>query len=145
MANYFNALDDEHLALLPQELQNSDRVEEVAARVEAEVLKHYEVWSYTKLVTHWVDLGDYYWMALRGYAVDADDCTDARFKEALKHTIADVIAWRLQQDPENALLTSVSTGIGTSKSFREDANSPFPSRWTWRMANHDVRIRSFLA
>lgn len=81
---------------------------------------------------------------LRGYKVDASHANvDPNLKLALKRTIAEVIAWRLNQwTVIEAGMQSVSGqegGVPKSKSFRPGAEEAFPPDWTRRLYPYDSR------
>lgn len=72
---------------------------------------------------------------LRGYKQDASDpSTDPNLRQALKLTIAEVIAWRLAQwisiEPGVAATAGTDGQIPKSKTFRPTAEDRYPPDWT---------------
>ena len=84
---------------------------------------------------------------LKGYKVDSADANvDPNLKLALKRTIAEVIAWRLNQwsgniEPGVAMSTGTDGSVPKSKSFRPTAEDIFPPGWDRWLRPYDTTQR----
>jgi hypothetical protein len=132
MATYFDWTEDEHLSLLPRGMRDFEDLESVSARAEAQVLMHYTVstiapqgmfgtFKYVSTFTNTPEgattIGNDQAVCLRGYAVDADDCTNAALKIALRRAIADQMRWLRARDEREAGVSGESKGKASSKQY----------------------------
>lgn len=83
MANYFNPSNEDDLKLLHSSVRTSAELENVASRVERQIINFYTI-DLRAVATPTT-------VALDGYEIDADDATNP-FKADFKQTIADVIS-----------------------------------------------------
>lgn len=146
MTAFFVVTDTACAALITRVVRDHDDIASVAADAEADVIGHYtRQYPSAEYVNQFYvgagyNKGNDVYVALRGFNPDADLVTDLELKRALQRTIAEVINWRLVRYGENPLLSSVSTAIGVSKSYRADASSMFPpTLWSRRLKEWDLR------
>lgn len=154
MATYFDPTNPDHVALLPKTLRTAADLASVAARVEEETIAWYReyhadgLYTYVPLLEGTLpdayDEGDYYFICLRGFTPNADDCTNLNLVKALRATIADGIAHRLLQSKENPLVTSIAGSKTQSKTMRPDAATKWPEDWGWRLLPYDSRRGTYL-
>lgn len=81
---------------------------------------------------------------LSGYKVDASNAAvDPNLRLALKRTIAEVIAWRLNQwksiEPGVASTSGTDAGAPKSRVFRATAEDRYPPDWTRWLYAYDSR------
>jgi len=81
---------------------------------------------------------------LRGYKVNSQDPNvDQNLYFALKRTIAEVIAWRLNQwkaiEPGVSSTSGTDAGTPKSKTFRATAEDKYPPDWTRWLYAYDSR------
>lgn len=156
MAVYFDHTDPADVALLPVPLRTSKDLEDVAPLCEQDVILHFArrqpdlrfsvvdalagaaagrapatfVWTSRGKAT---DLGNGVLVYLAGYTVDSEDVTcDANLRMALKREIAEVVRWRLYQAQREVAVTGSGGQGGVTKSYRPEADDPFPpwfGRW----------------
>lgn len=145
MTTYFDATQEADRALLPQAQRGYQDMANIAPLVEADVIALYtdvpQPGSYEpgapnaqvnenpgediSTSSTGVQLRVY----LKGYKVDAS-LADANLRLALKRTIAEVIAWRIQQRVGGEPGLQSASGDGSkSKGFRERAEDAFPVDW----------------
>jgi hypothetical protein len=146
MATYFDATEPADLALLPEALRDHTDLANVAARVEAEVIAWFTVSTYrgTDVDTAaWtldpaaVEVADFHYVCLRGYAVDSDDADEELF-EALRQEVARVLAHRLFQTKREPGLRFAIEG-NLQKQYRADAEDLWPKPFPFRLRLYDVR------
>lgn len=145
MAPYFEAQQgSEDLNLLPTWLRDSKQLPSLTVRLEAEIVAHFTMSDYDAPAYGWVLVGahwvmtdgplagmvklqDNLYVALRGYAVDADDvlAADSFFKTAMKREIVDAVLWRIQAEKKDPGVSEESDGT-TSRKYRDHAQEPFP-------------------
>lgn len=132
MSTYFDYTDDEHLLLLPRGARDAEDLESLAARAEALVIRHYTIstigpqgmfgtFKYVSTFTNTPEgattVDDDQAVCLRGFAVDADDCTNAALKVALRRAIADQIRWLRARDAREPDVAGESKGRASSKQY----------------------------
>lgn len=152
MAQYFDY--GQHKTLVPAPLRLRQReIIDLAPCVEAEII---ESFTRSEPPPFYGDPGEasseFYtassppaaqvqrYVYLLRYTVDADDCIDAGFKEAMADCVARVVAWRLHQQEINPLLAAES-GAGASEQIAgEIAHRPFPPGYPFRLKHYDTRV-----
>ena len=147
MASYFNATNTAHLALLTRSVRAHQDLATEAAKAERDVIMFYtlrqapyEMYTSQFTLSRGYPKGNGVYVCLEGFDPDADVVDDEELVVALRDTIADVLAWRLTKYAESPLLGSVSTAVGSSKTFLENATADFPPRdWCWRLQRWDLR------
>jgi hypothetical protein len=149
VAAFFNATSTAHLALIAKPVRSHDDLATVAAQVERDVIAHYtqrhpgaQSYSSHFYLGRGYHKGNGFYVLLEGFNPDSDAVTDTDLKQALIDTIADVITWRLAKRGEAGamgILDSISTAIGVSKSFDDDAKEPFPpGQWDFRLQDWQI-------
>lgn len=164
MASYFDATNDEDVALLPKKLQDDENLALLAARSEAEVIAQYTVNVYTPIPiglgytaigqvpydlgpnTAAVKVAPFIYVCLRGYAVDptAADGYAAAIANAsglylaLKREIAGVVTYRITQNKHETGLVMENDGT-KQRMYRQDAEDQWPRRFGFWLRDFDVR------
>lgn len=147
MASYFDATSTAHLALLTRSVRSHQDLATEAAKAERDVIMYYtvrqapiEMYTSQFTLSRGYPKGNGVYVCLEGFDPDADNVDDAELVTALRDTIADVLTWRLSKYGESPLISGVSTAVGSSKTFNENATSDFPPRdWNWRLQRWDLR------
>lgn len=146
MASYFDPTDPADMVLIPDTFRGADGVADLAAVVEADVIRRYTKRAKSDVLPGLVDavfknldLGLI--IFLRGYKPDADDAdTDPDLKEAMRLTVADVMVHRLRQLHRDPTVASEGADTGKSVVYNlADVRSPFPPNWSWRLTPFDAR------
>lgn len=140
MANYFDITAD--LGLLHPDVQASDRLVEVSAQVEAEVIGKYRTHvgnDYYPRPRDVVISSNNYVIMLRGYVADADNA-NSELKDALKRTIAKVISHRLMMEMTDSEqgVTSWTDGA-RSRTYSKAQDTQWPSRWRSLLVPFELR------
>jgi hypothetical protein len=160
MADYFDPTNDNDLALLPPDVRKNRDLARVAGEAEADVLRVYteEISPASYLYRGAMQLGYVHirngrriYVALDnrlavfldGYTLDADACTNARFKGALKRAIAAAIVWKLEMSGRKPAVRSESglggTGSGTAVTYSGDSGAPLPPNALRWLRDYDTR------
>lgn len=132
---YFDPAGD--VNLIPKDLRSSNRLAEVSAQAERDVIA-----SYTKVSADpdgvEVDAALSLRVLLRGYAVDPTQA-NAHLRQALKDTVAAVASWRLFTEKADPSIESESTQDGKHRKYRMGADKAFPRDWDRRLRSFDIR------
>ena len=151
MTTYFTHNTEADLALLPERYRGYSDLENIAAQVEADVISRYtdmnQPWGYTRRsynpASTEINSDTGLAVFLSEYAADAS-AADTNFADAMRRTIAEVIAWRIRWVNSNPLLEGESTSeSGKSRTYRQQAFSAFPPHWDWRLKPYDTRERGW--
>lgn len=153
MAPYFNFANEADLKLLPAWARSHSELEWLATQVEADVIRYYtrplrdefeafriqDALYPMALNSRTLELlGNHEAVYLWGFKLDADDpAVDPYLKAAMKRAVAEVMAWRLRQVRVDPMVTTES-GEGKSKTYRMDANEPFPQGWERWLDNFEA-------
>lgn len=168
MTTYFDPNNTGDKNLLPPGMRSDSELANVASLAEADVIGYYTQEPAYFLYTNQLGLQGFFDASfgvgeditnqiapanavvpqvrvfLRGYKADAaDPAVDPNLKLALKRSIAEVIAWRLNQwkEIEPGVASSSGTDAGTpkSKTFRATAEDRYPTDWTRWLYPYDSR------
>lgn len=151
MATYFDTQEQADQNLLPPEFRGAADLANVAVEAEKDVIEQYtdraHAWWYTARVMineggtpESVNANLSMYVFLRGYKADAAHAAvDPDLKDALKRTIAAVIAWRLRQRNADPLVASQSSADGKSTTWRDSAVFLFPRGFDRRLRRFDLR------
>lgn len=160
MASYFDSTpESQDLLLLPESMRKSQEIANIATVAERDVIAKYTTrsprWRHGPHFWNWgfgswygqcsyvLTLGNqtltfYVW--LLGYKEDADDAdVDPDLKQALKDTIADVVAWRVRNRLKDPTIMSESTDDGKTVTYNDQVRSPLPPDFDWRLLPFSVR------
>jgi hypothetical protein len=144
MTTYF--VKATHVTYLPERYREHSDLDNIASRVEADVISQYTKFqhplgytarTYNPTATE-INSDTGLSVFLSEYEVDADDA-DTNFADAMARTIADVIAWRIRWEAANPLLSAESSDLGKSRTYRTTAISMFPPNWDSRLRPYDTR------
>jgi len=134
---YFDPTNEEHLKLLPTDMREASDLTNVAAEAEADVIQYFTSEDPPTSSLDYVELQDDdgygigRYVCLRGYATDPTEA-ETFLQTAMRREIAGVIRWRLKQREKDPLIASESSGEFKGRTFRNDAEQPFPpgfGRW----------------
>ena len=146
MATYFDPTNAEDKKLLPESMRSSTELANLHAVAERDVIRHFtrrrsssSIGFPTLAETVNQDLG--LAVFLLGYKADSTDAdVDADLKQALKETIADVIAWRFKRiNKDGAIASETVIGKALGVKWRPSSSSSFPPNFAWRLSNFDLR------
>ena len=140
---YFDVTDTEHLKLLPIDMREASDIANVAAEAEADVIGRYteEGGSADRICTELEDgsgNGIGISVYLNGYSLTPAEA-ESNFAADLRREIAGVIRWRLKQREKDPLIASESSGEFKGRTFRDDAEQPFPPGFGRWLRNYDTR------
>lgn len=138
---YFDPTSDSDKSLLHSDVRDHSELERVATQVEFDVINHYREElryesgsrAYAYPPNGPVQTAVY----LNGYEEDPQKA-EKHFREALRHTIADLISFSLRVYDNEIGVTSQRRG-GRSKSFAGKVPTPnqWPDGWSRRLAIYD--------
>ena len=146
MTTYFDPTDSDDKKLLPESMRSSTELANIHAVAERDVIRHFTRRSTVSALgfpslaeTVNQDLGLV--VFLLGYKEDAsDDDVDSDLKQALKETIADVVAWRFKRiNRDGAIAAESVLGKALGVTWRPSSSSSFPPNFAWRRSNFDLR------
>ena len=141
---YYDATSAEHKKLLPTDLREASDLANVAAEAEADVIQHFISEDPPASSLDYVELQDDdgygigRYVCLRGYATDPAEA-ETFLQTNMRREIAGVIRWRLKQREKDPLIASESSGEFKGRTFRSDAEQPFPPGFGRWLRNYDTR------
>jgi len=149
---FFDPNNADDVALLQSSVRTSAELDNMASRIEWEVIDAFKQRDMQGLGTYDAffkyesgsDPNDEILVRLIGYDETTPDDSEAGLKEALRRTIADIISWALIDYNNNKNVTSLRQG---NRAVTFGGMAPtydqFPSGWDRRLKNYDARIKPY--
>jgi hypothetical protein len=153
MATFFNTESAQDINLLHRDVRGSSELDNMADRVEYEVIQFYKQRDMQGIATY-QDFFRYEAGAspltgikvrLVGYNEADPEQSTAELKEALRRTIADILSYQLRNYETSDGIASQSQGNRsiTFASGRAITWRDFPHGWNLHLRNYDARIQGY--